>query len=242
MRILGIATAELHAELALKAFKAGKHVYVDKRINWADATNTSFFPARPLGCYGHVGAALTNDEELFYIVDSLRVHGKAVKCDLVGKTFEYDTKYLNMRVGMNSRLGTIQASVLLEKLSVLSEEIETRNLAAKRHRDGLGDVVTVPQMIDRGVSTGVQYTIELPNRHGLAAFSKSLAVPNTVYYPTQIHKHDPYSRYPLGPGGLTVREENAGKVISLPMLPYLDTENQDYIIATVCEFAGRNEQ
>ena len=211
-------------------------------INWADATTTSFFPAKPLGCYGDGGAVLTNDEVLFDIMDSLRVHGKAVKRDLVGKTFEHDTKYLNMRIGMNSRLDTIQAAVLLEKLAIFAEEIETRNVVAKRYNDGLGDVVTVPGMIEGGVSTWAQYTIELPNRDGLAAFAKSRGVPTAVYYPIPIHKQDVYARYPLGPGGLPVSEEKAGRVISLPMHPYLDTETQDYIIATVREFAGRTEQ
>ncbi len=87
-------------------------------LNWADVTTTSFFPAKPLGCYGDGGAVLTNDDDLAELIDSYRVHGKAVAQDLVGRTFEHDPKYLNMRIGMNSRLDTIQAAVLIEKLKI----------------------------------------------------------------------------------------------------------------------------
>lgn len=214
----------------------GKHP-----IHWADATTTSFFPAKPLGCYGDGGAVLTNDEELFDIMDSLRVHGKAVKRDLVGRTFEHDPKYLNVRIGMNSRLDTVQAAILLEKLAIFAEEIDTRNQVAARYNQLLGDVVTVPDMIAGGVSTWAQYTIETDDRDGLAAHLKARAVPTAVYYPIPIHKQDVYSRYPLGPGGLPVSEAKAGRVISLPMHPYLEPEVQDRIVASILEFFGRNQ-
>jgi UDP-2-acetamido-2-deoxy-ribo-hexuluronate aminotransferase len=209
--------------------------------HWADCTTTSFFPAKPLGCYGDGGAVLTDDAELFEIMDSLRVHGKATKSDIAGRSFEHDPKYLNMRIGMNSRLDTVQAAVLLEKLSIFADEIEARNKVAARYSAGLGDVATVPAMIAGGVSTWAQYTIEVDDRDGLSAFARSRGVPTAVYYPIPIHKQDVYSVYPLGPGGLPVSEAKAERVISLPMHPYLDKATQDRIIAVVREFIGRNE-
>ena len=209
-------------------------------IKWADVTTTSFFPAKPLGAYGDGGAVLTDDEDLFDLMDSLRVHGKAVKGDLIGKTFDHDPKYLNIRIGMNSRLDTIQAAILIEKLSIFADEIDMRNKVAARYSRNLGDIATVPEVIDGGVSTWAQYTIEIDGRDDLAAFAKTRGVPTAVYYPIPIHKQDVYSRYPTGPGGLPVSEAKADKVISLPMHPYLDEETQDRIIAVVREFAGRN--
>ena len=209
-------------------------------IKWADVTTTSFFPAKPLGAYGDGGAVLTDDEDLFDLMDSLRVHGKAVKGDLIGKTFDHDPKYLNIRIGMNSRLDTIQAAILIEKLSIFADEIDMRNKVAARYSRNLGDIATVPEVIDGGVSTWAQYTIEIDGRDDLAAFAKSRGIPTAVYYPIPIHKQDVYARYPTGPGGLPVSEAKADKVISLPMHPYLDEETQDRIIAVVREFAGRN--
>jgi UDP-2-acetamido-2-deoxy-ribo-hexuluronate aminotransferase len=210
-------------------------------INWADVATTSFFPAKPLGCYGDGGAVLTDDYALWEVMDSLRVHGKATKSDLVGKTFEHDPKYLNIRIGMNSRLDTVQAAILLEKLAVFAEEIEARNRIAARYNEMLGDSVVVPTVIEGGVSTWAQYTIEIQDRDGLAAYAKTRGVPTAAYYPIPIHKQDVYSRFPVGPGGLPVTEAKADLVISLPMHPDLDEETQDYIVETVRNFAGRNQ-
>jgi UDP-2-acetamido-2-deoxy-ribo-hexuluronate aminotransferase len=212
----------------------------DHPIKWADATTTSFFPAKPLGCYGDGGAVLTNDDNLFDIMDSLRVHGKATKRDIAGKEFAHDPKYLNVRIGMNSRLDTIQAAILIEKLAIFEEEIVARNRVAARYNELLGDVAKVPQMIEGGVSTWAQYTIEIDDRDGFAAFAKTRGVPTAVYYPIPIHKQDVYSVYPKGPGGLPISEAKAGAVVSLPMHPYLDEETQDRIVSVVREFAGRN--
>ncbi len=214
----------------------------DHPIKWADVTTTSFFPAKPLGCYGDGGAVLTNDSDLFEIMDSLRVHGKATKKDIEGKSFEHDPKYLNVRIGMNSRLDTIQAAVLLEKLAIFDDEIQARNRVAARYNDLLGDVAKVPQMIEGGVSTWAQYTIEVEDRDRLAAFAKTRGVPTAVYYPIPIHKQAVYSVFPVGPGGLPVSEAKSASVISLPMHPYLDEETQDRIIAVVREFISRNEK
>src|SRR5205085_995157 len=117
---------------------------------WADVTTTSFFPAKPLGCYGDGGAVLCKDARLHEVLTSLRVHGQAVKGDLEGRTFDHDPKYLNMRVGMNGRMDTIQAAVLLKKLEIFADEIAARNRVAARYAEGLADVATVPAVIDGG--------------------------------------------------------------------------------------------
>jgi dTDP-4-amino-4,6-dideoxygalactose transaminase len=208
-------------------------------IHWADVTTTSFFPAKPLGCYGDGGAVLCKDERLYDILVSLRVHGQAVKSDLVGKTFDHDPKYLNLRIGMNSRMDTIQAAVLLQKLTIFESEIEARNKVADRYAEGLSDVVTVPKVIDGGVSVWAQYTIETADRDGLAAHLKSQDIPSAVYYPIPIHKQDVYSVYPT-PGGLPVTEAKADVVMSLPMHPYLTPDHQDQVIAAIRAYVKRN--
>ena len=206
--------------------------------HWADVVTTSFFPAKHLGCYGDGGAILTDDAALAELLDSLRVHGKAVASDIAGRTFDHDPKYLNMRVGMNSRLDSIQAAVLIEKLKLFPEEIALRNVVADRYAEGLtGHVAAVPTVIEGGVSVWAQYTIEHKDRDGLAAHLKTQGVPTAVYYPIPTHRQDVYSVYPQ-PGGLPVTEAKAETVISLPMHPYLDVETQDRIIAAVKGFNG----
>ncbi|MES2897655.1 MAG: DegT/DnrJ/EryC1/StrS aminotransferase family protein [Pseudomonadota bacterium] len=209
-------------------------------IHWADVTTTSFFPAKPLGCYGDGGAVLCKDERLHDLLVSLRVHGQAVKSDLVGRTFEHDPKYLNLRIGMNSRMDTIQAAVLLQKLTIFDDEIRARNDVAARYAQGLGDLVTVPRVIDGGVSVWAQYTIETPDRDGLAAHLKSQDIPSAVYYPIPIHKQVVYSVYPA-PGGLPVTEAKSKVVMSLPMHPYLTPDHQDQVIAAIRAYVKRND-
>ena len=205
---------------------------------WADVTTTSFFPAKPLGCYGDGGAVLTDDDWSAERIDSLRVHGKAVASDLAGRTFDHDPKYMNMRVGLNSRLDTIQAAILIEKLAVFGDEIEKRNLIASRYAAGLaGSVASAPIVIEGGVSTWAQYTIEHENRDGLAAHLKTLGIPTAAYYPMPMHAQDCYAFYPQ-PGGLPVSEAKARTVLSLPMHPYLDEAVQGKIIDGVRSFNG----
>lgn len=211
----------------------GKHP-----VHWADIATTSFFPAKPLGCYGDGGAVLTNDAELAELMDSIRVHGKAVGSDLEGRIFEHDPKYLNMRVGMNSRLDTIQAAVLIEKLQVFAGEIEARNRIADRYNEALRDhVAAVPGVIDGGISVWAQYTIEHPERDQLAAHLKAQGVPTAVYYPIPMHQQPAYAHHSVGPQGLAVTEAKSGVVISLPMHADLDEATQNQIIAAVRSFA-----
>lgn len=208
-------------------------------IHWADVTTTSFFPAKPLGCYGDGGAVLSKDARLQDLLVSLRVHGQAVASDLAGRTFDHDPKYLNMRVGMNSRMDTIQAAVLLQKLAIFADEIEARGRVAARYAEGLGDVVRVPPVIAGGVSVWAQYTIETEDRDGLAAHLRSEEIPTAVYYPVPLHQQAPYARYPA-PGGLPVTEAAAGKVISLPMHAYLQPDVQDRIVTAIRNHVKKN--
>ncbi len=212
----------------------GKHP-----LNWADVTTTSFFPAKPLGCYGDGGAVLTNDDELAQMMDSIRVHGKAVGVDLDGRSFDHDPKYLAMRIGLNSRLDTIQAAVLIEKLKVFGEEIEWRGAAAARYNEGLRPhVAKVPDLPQGNVSNWAQYTIEHPNRDGLAAHLKEKGVPTAVYYPIPMHLQPAYEHFPRGAGGLPVTERLKDVVISLPMHSDLTAEVQAVIIDAVASFKG----
>ena len=209
----------------------------DHPLKWADVTTTSFFPAKPLGCYGDGGAVLTDDDDLAQLMDSIRVHGKAVANDLKDRTFDHDPKYLNMRVGLNSRLDTIQAAVLIEKLKVFGEEIEWRNRIAKRYNDLLAPhVAAVPEVPQGNISNWAQYTIEHPDRDALAAHLKAHDVPTAVYYPIPLHLQPAYEHYPRGPQGLPVTERLKEVVISLPMHADFDEATQDKVIAAIASF------
>ena len=207
-------------------------------IHWADMATTSFFPAKPLGAYGDGGAVLSKDARLHDLLVSLRVHGQAVASDLEGQTFEHDPKYLNLRIGLNGRMDTIQAAVLLQKLAIFEDEIASRNRVADRYAQGLAGVVRTPTVIAGGVSVWAQYTIEAENRDGLAAALRAEGIPTAVYYPIPIHQQGVYSAYPVAPGGLPVTEAKASMVISLPMHPYLTEADQDLVIAAIRRFAG----
>lgn len=211
----------------------GKHP-----LHWADAATTSFFPAKPLGCYGDGGAVLTNDGRLGELVESLRVYGKVTPTDAAERNFSHDPKYLSLRVGMNSRLDTIQAAVLLEKLKIFEDEIERRQTVAARYADGLeGRVLSVPKVIEGGRSVWAQYVIEHENRDGLQAHLQSAGIPSAVYYPVPIHMQDFALSYPHAPQGLPVTEAKSKTVIALPMHPYLDAASQARIIDAVTSFS-----
>ncbi len=212
----------------------GKHP-----LHWADVATTSFFPAKPLGCYGDGGAVLTNDQALWDLMDSFRIHGKAVASDLNGRVFEHEAKYLNARIGMNSRLDTLQAAILIEKLAIFEEEIAMRQVVADRYAEGLkGAVLATPKVIQGGQSVWAQYVIEHENRDGLAAHLKTQGVPTAVYYPVPMHQQEPYAQFPQGEGGLPVTESKAATVLALPMHPYMDETIQTRIIVAIRAFNG----
>ncbi|MBR7654446.1 DegT/DnrJ/EryC1/StrS aminotransferase family protein [Brucella oryzae] len=229
-----ISTVTYAHELKLLADTAqgfGCRLHNKHPLHWADASSLSFFPAKPLGAYGDGGAVLTDDDELHNMLSSIRVHGQATSRDAMARGFEHDPKYLNVRLGSTGRLDTIQAAVLIEKLTIFEDEIARRNRIANRYSEKLApDVARVPQVIDGGVPVWAQYTIEHEDRDGLAAHLKSLGIPTAVYYPIPVHQQPAYNHYPVGPGGLAVTESKARRVISLPMSAYLDEAIQDMII------------
>ncbi|MGH7016013.1 MAG: DegT/DnrJ/EryC1/StrS family aminotransferase, partial [Caulobacteraceae bacterium] len=207
-------------------------------IAWADAVSTSFYPAKPLGCYGDGGAVLTREAALWERMDSLRIHGQATASDLHGRSFAHEAKYLNARVGLNSRLDTLQAAVLLAKLDAFEEEIALRNLAAGRYGAGLeGRVMAVTTVIEGGVSTWAQYTLEHEARDDLASHLRRLGIPTAVYYPVPMHLQAPYAGFPA-PGGMPVTEAKAKCVLSLPMHPDLTSEDQDQVVSAILAFNG----
>jgi UDP-2-acetamido-2-deoxy-ribo-hexuluronate aminotransferase len=208
-------------------------------LEWADAATASFFPAKPLGCYGDGGAVLANDAQLADLVDSIRVHGKASQEDMTARKYDNDPRYLNMRIGINSRLDAIQAAILSEKLKIYPDELKSRDAVAKRYSEGLAKHVrATPKVIEGGFSNWAQYTIEHDARDALAAHLKTKGVPTAIYYPIPIHMQDVYSVYPVAPGGLPVTEALRGRVISLPMHPYLSQADQDAVIDAIRGFNG----
>lgn len=196
---------------------------------FGDMTATSFFPAKPLGCFGDGGAVLTDEDEMAAVLRSLRMHGHG------------SDKYDNIRIGLASRLDTMQAAILSEKLRIFADEIEARNAAARRYDVGLRDVVAVPAVPEGYVSVWAQYTVRVPGdrRDALAAALKSEGVPTAIYYPIPLHRQQAYKHYPVGDGGVAVSDKLAGEVISLPMHAYLDAATQDRIIDAVRRMLAR---
>jgi dTDP-4-amino-4,6-dideoxygalactose transaminase len=181
---------------------------------------TSFFPAKPLGCYGDGGAIFTNDDEMAALLQSLRFHGKGTD------------KYDNVRIGMNARLDTLQAAILLEKIFVYADEIEARNKVAAAYSARLKDTVKTPAIPADCTSVWAQYTLTLPegtDRNAIAAALKDKGIPTAVYYPKPLHQQTAYKHQPVAGNGVPVCENLAGRVISLPMHPYLTDEQIDYI-------------
>jgi dTDP-4-amino-4,6-dideoxygalactose transaminase len=227
-RIMPIAEAENLFVLddAAQAFGA---TYKNRRIGaLAPTTATSFFPAKPLSCYGDGGAVITDDDELAQVIRSLRVHG------------EGRGKYDCVRIGLNGRLDTIQAAVLIEKLKIFPEEILARERIARRYSTGLADVATTPRLAPGSTSVWAQYTIRLPagRRDGLAASLRIEGIPTAIHYPIPLHRQQPYQRFPIAAGGAPVSERLAEEVISLPMHAYLDQTTQDRIIDAVRRALG----
>jgi dTDP-4-amino-4,6-dideoxygalactose transaminase len=194
----------------------------------ADAAATSFFPAKPLGCYGDGGAVFTDDDNMRDILVSLRNHGQGAD------------RYDNVRIGLTARLDTIQAAVLIEKLKIFPEEIAERNRIARRYSQHLADVVKVPTVPNGMASVWAQYTIRVKagSRTAFAAALKAQGIPTAVYYPKPLHRQEAYRHFPADPSGLPVSDLVAEEVISLPMHAYLDDVTQDRIIATVRRAVG----
>ena len=185
------------------------------------ATTTSFFPAKPLGCYGDGGAVFTEDDDLANIVRSIRVHGKG------------SDKYDNIRVGLNARLDTLQAAILIEKLAIFSDELEARQIVADRYSAALSDIAVTPTIIKGARSAWAQYTLIVEDRAALMSASKAQGVPTQVYYGTPLHQQTAYLDMPQAPLGCPLSADLADRVVSLPMHPYLSETDQDRVIDAV---------
>ena len=191
--------------------------------NLTNVTCTSFFPAKPLGCYGDGGAVMANDDNIKAIMESCRIHGQG------------SHKYENVRLGMNGRLDTMQAAILLEKLKIFEDEIQLRQVVANRYSEGLRDHVEVPFIAQGNVSTWAQYTIKVSNRAKVCEALATLNVPTAIYYPILVHQQKAYNMYPVVSTGTPVSEDLSNQVMSLPMHPYLAEAKQDYIIQSVIQ-------
>ena len=189
---------------------------------------TSFYPAKPLGCYGDGGAMFTNDAALADRLRSFAFHGKG------------ETQYDNVHVGLNSRLDTLQAAILIEKLAILEDEMGARRTVAQRYADGLGDVVKAANNPGHGRSAWAQYAIETPKRDGLRAHLTEKGIPSVIYYVKPLHEQVAYRDYPRTPTGLKVSETLPQNILCLPMHPYLSEADQDRIIETIRNYVGSN--
>lgn len=210
----------------------GGNINGKRACSFGDAATTSFFPAKPLGCYGDGGAIFTDDEEMDRILRSLRVQGRSP-----------EDKYDNRAIGMNSRLDTIQAAILLPKLKAFIEtELDAVNNVAKWYTERLAPYVLTPVVKEGFYSSWAQYTILLENeqqRNDLQAALKADGIPSMVYYPRGLHQQSAYSHYNLPDGWYSNTVAATKQVLSLPMHPYLDEETVGMICSKVIGFLGK---
>jgi dTDP-4-amino-4,6-dideoxygalactose transaminase len=192
----------------------------------ASLAATSFFPAKPLGCYGDGGAVFTDDARLFEVMKSLRVHGQG------------PDKYTNVRIGLNARLDTLQAAVLLEKLLIFEDEIAARNRIAARYTEGISDRFVKPRAQSGVRSAWAQYSLRTTRRDAVTARLRADGIPTMVYYPTPLHRQEAfaYLRYPAG--SFPISETVAREIFSLPLHPYLTAPDQERIITAVNAAGG----
>lgn len=198
-----------------------------KACSFGDISTTSFFPAKPLGCYGDGGAIFTDNDEYFEILQSLRIHGKG--------SFKYD----NVRIGMNSRLDEIQAGILMPKLKAFKEyELDNRNVLAKRYNEKLKNLVITPNVPDEYISSWAQYTVLLQSkdeRKYIQNHLKEKGIPTMIYYPKPLHQQTVYQHYDFNPESLSVSEKLCKICLSLPMHPYMTEATQEEIIKNFIE-------
>ncbi len=190
-----------------------------KACSLADMAATSFFPAKPLGCYGDGGMVFTDNDDLYEQLTSIRVHGKGTD------------KYDNIRIGINGRCDTLQAAILLSKFEIFPEEIDLRQKVAKRYSDSLKDSpnIETPHIQNGFLSAWAQYSITSKKKEDILTALKKAGIPTAVYYPKPLHLQGAYSYLGHKPGDFPVSEEIAGKIFSLPMHPYLTEQEQKQI-------------
>ena len=190
----------------------------NKRIgSLTDCTGTSFYPSKPLACYGDGGAIFTDDAEFANIMRSVRTHGQG--------TNKYDV----VRLGLNGRLDSLQAAILSVKLSIFEDELDAREAVACIYDKGIKDVVDVPARVSNSRSAWAQYTIKTDDRENLQASLKEAGIPSMVFYPQPMHFQPAYEKYGKGPGSLPVSEKLCTKVLSLPMHPYMPKEQTQFV-------------
>ena len=198
--------------------------YKNKRVgSMGDITTTSFFPAKPLGCYGDGGAIFTDDDELADKIDSIRLHGKG------------NQKYDNIRIGLNSRLDTLQAAILIEKLKIFPEELQLRAKISDTYSSKLENLnyLKVPKLQDHIKSAWAQYTLIVQNRNEIMAKLQSKDIPSVIYYPKTLDTQDGYKKFPSVSSGLDVSHHLMDSVMSLPMHPYLSEEKIEEITQVI---------
>ncbi|KKJ77022.1 aminotransferase DegT [Kiloniella litopenaei] len=191
----------------------------------ASYTTTSFFPAKPLGGYGDGGAVFTDDDDKAELLRSLRFHGRA------------EDKYDNIRVGLNSRLDTLQAAVLLEKLNIFSNELLARQKVAERYSNALGKKIIIPKVPEGLSSSWAQYTVCIENRGEVFEAGRQAGIPTAIYYPLPLNKQTGYETCPIVSNGVYMSEFLSERVLSLPMHPYLGETAQDMVISMVLSAA-----
>ncbi len=193
--------------------------------SFGDIATTSFFPAKPLGCYGDGGAVFTDNDEWAELIRSFRIHGKGAD------------KYDNVRIGMNSRLDTIQAAVLQVKLQAFREyELDAVNKVAERYTEALKDVVRTPEVKEDFYSSWAQYTMILESeeqRNGLQAALKEQGIPSMIYYPKAMHEQGAFKGTLCEVVDLSATTELCKKVLALPMHPYLEKDEQELVVEVV---------
>ncbi len=187
----------------------------------AEAAATSFFPAKPLGCYGDGGAVFTDDNEFAAVLKSIRNHGQG------------GDRYEHVRLGINGRLDTLQAAILLAKLEIFDQEVVARQDLARRYSEGLADVVKVPHLTPGCTSVWAQYSVESEARAAILARLQEAGVPTAIYYPKPLHLQEAFQGLGYGPDDFPVSEAAATRIFSLPMHPYLEKADQERIIAVI---------
>ena len=192
-----------------------------KACSLADVAATSFFPAKPLGGYGDGGAIFTDDDELAAVLRSIRVHGQG------------SDKYDNIRIGLNGRLDTLQAAIVLAKMDIFDQEVEARQIVAGRYSQGLQDVVEVPYVAPHCTSIWAQYSVLSDQRQVLQDRLKTAGIPTAVYYPLPLHLQGAFTHLGYQPGDFPISEKASQRIFSLPMHPYLEATQQDVIIRTL---------
>ena len=199
----------------------GGHIGGKKAGAFGDVAGTSFFPAKPLGCYGDGGAIFTNDDDLASKLKSIRVHGGG------------DDKYTNVRIGINGRLDSIQAAIILEKMEIFDNELRLRNKSANYYTQNINKMFISPHIPDKYYSSWAQYSILVPEdmeRDKVIAKLSQNNIPAMVYYKIPAHLQEGYQKYQYVLGDFKVCEQASKRIFSIPMHPYLQKNDQGKII------------